>query len=136
MDLCVCAQFDVSNRCEPESFDDLSTTKLSRRAIRNRFGGLGVEFGGIWSGFAGLDDDDEDQERKRPGSPGGGAAGVSSLLGAVDDEPTVDELGSSHRRAGRRDAMLSGFGMVSGITAELRKGGTLPDGLELVSAEH
>ena len=52
-------QFDVTNRREAETFDDLGSTKLSKRANRSRFGGLGVEFGGIWGGFAGMDDDDD-----------------------------------------------------------------------------
>ena len=51
-------QFDVTNRREAETFDDLGSTKLSKRANRSRFGGLGVEFGGIWGGFAGMDDDE------------------------------------------------------------------------------
>ena len=31
--------------------------------------------------------------------------------------------------------MFGGFGMVSGLTVDLRKGGTLPDGLDLVGGE-
>ena len=132
-----CAQFDVANRQETTAFDDLGSTKLSKKQGRGgRFGGLGAELGGIWGGF-GMDDDDDERPR-RPGSPLAGDEGSSTVggggLAALDDEPTVHVMGGGHRR-GKDVVFGGGFGMVSGLTADLRKGGELPEGLELIGGD-
>jgi len=134
--------FDASSKTEKKDFDDLGTSKQSKKAARsgNRFGGLGAALGGIWGGGLGSDDDDDDE--KPGGALGRPLSEVTSALtiggAAAADEPGIGELSPRRKRGGETfgGVTFGGWGeMATGLTADLRQGGELPEGLELVGGE-
>ena len=134
--------FDASSKTEKKEFDDLGTSKQSKKAARsgNRFGGLGAALGGIWGGGLGSDDDDDDE--KPGGALGRPLSEVTSALtiggAAAADEPGIGELSPRRKRGGETfgGVTFGGWGeMATGLTADLRQGGELPEGLELVGGE-
>ena len=105
---------------------------MQRRAGRTgRFGGLGASLGGIWGGIGGLDDDDDDDEQRPAGILGGSLLSV----GAGTSADAVGEGTSSRRRRGDLDGGVGGWGLVTGLTADLRSGGELPEGLEVIGGD-
>ena len=121
--------FDASSKTEKKEFDDLGTSKQSKKAARsgNRFGGLGAALGGIWGGGLGSDDDDDDE--KPGGALGRPLSEVTSALtiggAAAADEPGIGELSPRRKRGGETfgGVTFGGWGeMATGLTADLRQG--------------
>lgn len=142
--------FDPSNREERRNFDNPSDSIMSRRQGRaSRLGSIGALGGlSIWTDALDLDDDDDDDGIGRllhaRGSPSR-SAGVNATLEELEEARGKDGERSPGRGKGKqptgagkgKDVSFGGgwAHAVSGTTADLRKGGSLPEGLEVVGGD-
>ncbi len=134
--------FDPSNREESGTFDDPMDSRLSRRQGQaSRFGALGGLGGlSIWTDALGdLDDDDDDddghglgrllQQQQRSPRSGG--------VEATDEEVAASRgsNGKGSKGKGKEKAEWGGAWSYSGVTADLRSGGALAEGVEVVGGD-
>ena len=133
-------QFDASNREERAAFDNPADSKLSRRQGRQgRFGSLGgLGALSIWTDSLDLDDDDDDDDTlgrllQPRGSPTSRSAGAAVALDELEAEKTGGRAGRG-RGKDKEHGGVFGYA-VSGLTADMRNGERLPEGLEVVGGD-
>ena len=139
--------FDPSNREDRRDFDNPSDSIMSRRQGRaTRLGGIGALGGlSIWTDAMDLDDDEDDDNLGRllhaRGSPPR-SAGANATLEELEEARGKDGDARGARARGKqregkgKESWGKGWTQaVSGMTADLRNGGTLPDGLEVVGGD-
>ena len=142
--------FDPSNREERRDFDNPSDSIMSRRQGRaTRLGGIGALGGlSIWTDAMDLDDDDDDDDNlgrllHARGSPPR-SAGANATLEELEEARGKDGDARGARPRGKqregtgkgKESWGKGWAQtVSGTTADLRNGGSLPEGLEVVGGD-